>query len=371
MIIGLDGSRAFLKYRTGIEEYAYQTIKHLREVLPADAEVRLYVRKKFILRRWRLVFVYPEIDFALPANWKVRGIWAPRFWTQAGLSLEMLLYPVEALFVPAHTVPVIHPKNTVVTVHGLEYEIFPKAYSWWARIYMPLSIRYSVKAAKTIICVSENTKRDVMRLYKVPAEKITVVYEGYEERRIGSRVKESHEKPYLLFLGRLEERKNVVRIIEAFDILKGKLGIPHALVLAGKRGYGYDRIGARIQASKFKEEVIERGYISEEDKWRLLRDADAFVFPSYYEGFGIPVLEAQSMGTPVVTSEVSSLPEVGGEGAVYVDPDRVESIAEGIQLVLTNEGVRNDIIKKATLNVGRFSWASCAQGIFRILLDGK
>ena len=379
MIIGIDASRAFLKRRTGIEEYAYQTIKHLRDVLSHDAEVVLYLRKKLSFADGRLTMTTPEIDFELPKNWRIRAIWAPRFWTQIGLSLEMLFHSPDVLFVPAHTVPLIHPKKTIVTIHGLEYEFCKEAYSFWERIYMRYSIMWSCRVASTVICVSENTKKDVMKLYEVGEEKIRVVYEGYENNfqfPISNFQSNSNEsisqikKPYLLFIGRLEERKNIVRIIEAFEILKEKYNIPHELILAGKPGFGHERIQAEIQDSRFKIHIRELGYVSEAEKWELLKGADAFLFPTLYEGFGIPVLEAQSVGVSVVTSNISSLPEVAGDGAVFVDPISAESIAEGVQKALSDHGFRSGIIEKATHNVSRYSWAHCAENLAEVLYRG-
>lgn len=358
MLIGIDASRAFLKRRTGIEEYAYQTIKHLRGVVSETDTVFLYVRKKLAIRR---IAGIPEIDFKLPKNWKVKGIWAPRFWTQLALSWEMFWNRPDVLFVPAHTVPFIHPKKTIVTIHGLEYEFCKKGYSFWARFYMKFFVCFSCRAAETVICVSENTKRDVMKLYNIPSEKIRVVYEGYvqETKTQNPKIK----IPYLLFVGRLETRKNIVRIIEAFEILKKKYNIPHQLILAGKSGYEYERIRCKIQNSKCNSEIQEIGYVTEEKKWELLKNADVFLFPTLYEGFGIPVLEAQSVGVPVVASQTSSLSEVGGEGAIYVDPMSAENIAEGVQKTLADREMRNGIIKAGLENVGRFSWEKCAKEI--------
>jgi len=368
MIIGIDASRAFLKRRTGIEEYAYQTIKHLRSVVPETDTVVLYVRKKLTTDNFRLTTKIPEIDFELPSNWKIRGLWAPRFWTQVRLSLEMLFHRPDVLFVPAHTVPLIHPARTIVTIHGLEYEFCKGSYSFLDRLYMRLSIRFSCRVAITVVCVSLNTKKDVMRLYNVEESKIHVVYEGYDRiKNQESRIKNKCKNPYLLFIGRLEERKNIVRIIKAFEVLKKKYSIPHELVLIGKPGYGYERIKFSILNSQFSTHIKELGYVSEEEKWELLKNADVFLFPSLYEGFGIPVLEAQSVGVPVITSNISSLPEIGGAGAVYVDPNGTESIVEGIYSVLSDKTRRDDIIVKAIQNVSRFSWAHCAEEIFSIL----
>lgn len=369
-VIGIDASRAFLKRRTGIEEYSYQVIKHLRDTLSSDAQIVLYVRKKFSFVEGRLQMSIPEIDFELPRNWTVRALWAPRFWTQLALSLEMLWRAPDVLFVPAHTVPIIHPKKTVVTIHGLEYEFCPGAYSLWERIYMHYSIKFSCRVASTVICVSENTKRDVMAFYRVMEEKIAVISEGYEQTRSMNQEAgnmSEKKKPYLLFIGRLEERKNIVRIVEAFELLKEKYQIPHKLVLVGKAGFRYERIRDYIQHSAFNIHIRELGYVTEEEKWELLRNADVFLFPTLYEGFGIPVLEAQSVRVPVVTSNTSSLPEVAGEGAVLVDPTSVESIADGVQKLLSDQGLRSGIIEKATHNVSRYSWARCAREVGRLL----
>ena len=176
MIIGIDASRAFIKNRTGIEEYSYQVIKHLVNELKGH-EVVLYLRKNSA--NYEFDADARMIDnVKLPANWKLKVIKWPRFWTQGGLSLEMLLNPVDVLFVPAHTVPFIHPENTAVTIHGLEYEFCSGAYSLWEKIYMRCSIKNSCRWAKTIITVSNNTRKDLVKLYGIDESKIKVIYEG-------------------------------------------------------------------------------------------------------------------------------------------------------------------------------------------------
>ena len=241
---------------------------------------------------------------------------------------------------------------------------------------MRYSIRFSVRAATRVIAVSENTKRDLIRLYDVSPEKIGVVYEGKPDVGSSSSDKDSStnrmriaahqwsETNYLLFVGRLEERKNIVRIIEAFEILKEKYGMPHKLVLAGKPGYGYASIRLKIKNSEYQEEIRELGYVGEEEKRELLRNADIFLFPTLYEGFGLPVLEAQAAGVPVVASNLGSLPEVAGAcGAVFVDPFSAKSIASGVESVLSNEAERGAIIKAGYENSHRFDWKTCASGI--------
>ncbi len=391
MIIGIDASRAFFKERTGIEEYSYQVIKHLIDKLK-NHQVVLYVRKGQNLKL---------INKILPDSWKIKIIRWPYLWTQIGLSLEMLFNPVDVLFIPAHTVPLIHPNNTVVTIHGLEYEFCPQAYSFWARVYMRWAIRNSCRWAKKIIAVSNNTKKDLIKLYRVPENKIKVVYEGYNadaKFQINSKLSIQNLKPHLFFVGRLEERKNIVGIIKSFEILKEQYKLPHKLVLAGSYGYGQERIQESINNSNFRKDIVLPGYISEKDKWELFRSADVFLFPTFYEGFGLPVLEAQSAGVPVVAGNNSSIPEVANCchsersdsevkesnknqsryfgcilddkcSAVLVNPNNAEEIADAVYRIISDKNFRDNMIKKGYENIKRFSWEKCAEEIAKILID--
>lgn len=366
MRIGIDASRAFLKRRTGIEEYSYQVIKHLRDEIPTES-VTLYVPKKLVFENGRMRFMLPVIDYELPPAWKVRGLWAPRFWTQGRLSLEMFFNAPDILFIPAHTVPIIHPKKTVVTIHGLEYEFSPESYSFWERLYMRWSIRHSVRAANQVIAVSKNTKRDLIRLYAVPEKKIQVIYEGSSRPLMNEGVVQQRAKPYFFFVGRLETRKNIVRMIEAFEMFKEKTSLPHELMLAGKPGYGHEAIQEKLRTSEYRESIHEVGYVNDAEKQRLLKNTEAFLFPSLYEGFGLPVIEAQSVGVPVITSNTSSLPEIAGEGALLVDPTSVSALAEAMENIVQNHQRRADIIDEATRNADRFSWAQCAREVASLL----
>lgn len=362
MVIGIDGSRAFLKQRTGIEEYSYQVIRHLCTELSKE-NVRLYVPKKLRFRGILPTFILPVIDFDLPPSWQVVGLWSPRFWTKFRLSLEMLLHQPDIVFVPAHTLPLVGAKKNIVVVHGLEYEVSPESYSWWERLYMRLSIRHSCRMADEVMVVSENTKRDVMRLYGIAESKLRVIYEGYAARVMQSLAeKKPSSEETLLFIGRLETRKNVVRIIEAFEILK-KSGFAGKLVLVGRPGFGYEAIAEKRSASLYAEDILEKGFVSQQEKETLLGTASVFVFPSLYEGFGLPVLEAQAAAVPVVTSNTSSLPEVGGDAAVYVDPMSAEEIAVGIQQILGSKEEAALLKEKGYKNIQRFSWERCAREI--------
>ena len=377
MTIGIDASRAFQEKRTGIEEYSYQVIKSLMNKLD-DHRVILYVRPA---NYEFLTNIQITNKFVLPENWEVKMIRWPYFWTQIGLSLELLFHPIDVLFIPAHTVPIVHPKNTIVTIHGLEYEFCPKAYSFWAKLYMRYVIKNSVRWAKTIIAVSNNTKNDLAKLYGVFSEKIKVVYEGVSMEH-GTWNMEQKNIKHLLFIGRLEERKNICGIIEAFEILKEKYKISHKLVLVGKPGYGWKNTKIKMQKSKYRKDISLKGFVDDEEKQELLKNADVFLFPSFYEGFGLPILEAQAVGVPVVTSNISSMPEVVDletqlplwklsfqpSSAILVNPNNSEEIAESIYKLISDKNLRDNVIKRGLENVKRFSWERCAEEISKLLI---
>lgn len=380
MTIGIDGSRAFLRDKTGIEHYSFQVIKHLTKKL-AKSEVVLYLNgnQKGQIEK-------SGLGFELPDNWEIKYLSAPRFWTQLRLSWEMLTHPVDVLYVPSHVIPFIHPRKTIATVHGLEYEFYPEAYFWGARLYMRFFIKKSCRWASRIIAVSNNTKKDLVNLYKIPQDKISIVYEGLslednielpaslkraslaESRRAADEAILAHKTyPYLLFIGRLEKRKNIVGMIKAFDIAKSKYKIPHKLFLIGSVDYGRKEIFKAMEESPYSSDINAPGYVSDEVREQLMKNADIFMFATFYEGFGLPILEAQSVGVPVVASDNSSIPEVMGDSGVLVDPKNANEIAEAVHKILGDADFRNGIIEKGYANFKRFSWDKCASEIAEII----
>ena len=239
---------------------------------------------------------------------------------------------------------------------------------------MRLVIKNSCRWAKRIIAVSKSTKKDLTRLYKVPEGKIEVIYEGISDNNFQFSIFNFQKvfndkifKPYFLCIGRLEERKNITGIVESFEILKKKHKVPHKLILVGKFGFGAERIKSKISESDYRNDIILTGYVSDNEKSDLLKNAEIFLFPTFYEGFGLPILEAQSVGTPVVTSNISSMPEVAGESTVLVDPKDSSAIAEAAYKLISDESYKNDIIQKGLENVKRFSWEKCAREVADII----
>ncbi len=366
-ILGLDASRALSTAPTGIEAYSTHLIRTLVPRMQHH-EVRLYCRQE------------PPVAVRKAfASAEMRVIPFPRLWTHLRLSWEMITAPPDLLFVPAHVVPLIHPRRTLVTVHDLGYRAFPDAHPRQQRIYLELSTRWSVHAATHVLVDSESTRDAVIQAYGVPASKLTIAYPGFDRtlRPVQSRVslaeaQRTYRIPgdYLLFMGRIQPRKNLTRLIAAFArILPDHPAL--TLVLAGPEGWLAEPIHQAVAAWGLTDRVCFPGYVAEEDKATLISGARAFVYPSLHEGFGFPVLEAQSCEVPLLTSRTSSLPEIAGEGALLVDPLDVDAIAAGIERLLTDADLRRTLVAEGTKNLARFSWERTGEvvsGVIEALL---
>lgn len=271
---------------------------------------------------------------------------------------------------PAYTIPLTYTKSAVVTVHDLaiyhQAKWFPKGQKFATKISVPTS----VKKAKKIIAVSESTKRDINKFLKIPAHKIKVIYEGIDKRvKKNLKVKEKFgiKNKFIFFLGTLEPRKNIVGLIKAFNKLRGtSIYKNYQLVIAGAKGWLFKDIFETVKDLKLSKKVIFTDYVSQEDKIGLLDAASLFVFPSFYEGFGLPVLEAMRQGTPVICSNITSLPEVAGQAAILVNPYKIKDISQAIQKVLTDRKLYNQLLGAGFEQAKRFAWEKCARETLKI-----
>jgi len=246
--------------------------------------------------------------------------------------------------------------------------------------------KYSVKKASHIITISEFSKKEILEIYGISDGKVTVAYPGFTNFQFSSaswrinfqsnfnskilNVKNKYRirGDYFLYLGTLQPKKNIEGLIRAFQYLILNTKYLIQLVIAGKKGWLYEKIFELAKELKLEDRVVFTGFVEEEEKPCLIAGAKAFVFPSFYEGFGIPVLEAMSLGVPVVTSDEGSLSEVGGKAAIYCDPYKSERIAEAMGKVLKlNEKRRNEIIKEGFGQCSKFSWEKCAGKILEVL----
>lgn len=374
MLIGIDASRANNKNKTGVEWYAWHLIQNLKKISSdpqtgSNLQFVLYSREKLT----------GEIA-DLPPNWTAKVLyWPPkRFWTQIRLSYEMLVHPLDVLFVPSHVFPIIHPKKTVMTIHDIAALRFPKIYSQFQRWYTLWSAKYAVKKLWKIIVPSNFTKQELLSM-KIEqfADKINVLYHGYDSRYLGEKIESERQEvfkkyninsPYILSIGRLEEKKNTKRIIQAYNhIAKKTKNGELNLVLVGQPGYGYDEIAKTINESQYKEKIIRPGYAPSEDIKYILSGADVFVFPSLYEGFGLVVLDAMANGIPIVASKGSSLEEIGGLACTYVDKEDVWEIAKAVSSLLEDRELRKKHIQMGLERARDFSWEKCALDTLQLL----
>lgn len=373
MLIGIEASRANRLQKTGVEWYAYRVIQAMkRDPLQAPHAWMLYANAPLSMGLEHM-----------PGNWHERRLnWPPTYlWTQMRLSLEMLSKPPEVLFVPAHVLPRFAPKRSVVTVHDIGFRRHPELYKPRQVSYHEWSTRDIVRSGSKIITVSEFCKREIMEAYDVPEDRITVTYLGvdHETYKPASRdaitamqARLQIAEPYLLYVGRLESKKNILVLVEAFKRYKESrgLGDPLQLVLAGLPGQGYESIAKAIAESGQQSSIHVTGYISEGDKVALLSGAFAYVQPSFYEGFGLPPLEAMACGSPVISSNAASLPEVLGEGnALYFDPKDAEALCVHIESVMDNQETRSRLREHGLLWAPRYRWEKTARETLQTLVS--
>lgn len=345
--VAVDANPATRAIQTGTEVYAREVARRLPAAAPE-------LRFAFYASRPGDV---PGIDFTvLPGH---------RMWSQLRLPGELWLHRPDLFFAPAHVVPFIVPGPALTVVHGLEFERYPAAYGRAAREYLKLTSRWAERRSARLIAVSQSTADDLVELHGVRPERVTVVHEGggeapacqlttvdAQERLVRLGV----DRPFLLNVSRLEPRKNQVTALRAVERRPGLL-----LVLAGPATS--DELLAQLRSPSCR--VL--GAVSQADLEALYAFAEALVFPSLYEGFGLPVIEAMRRGLPVVTAAVSSLPEVGGDAAVYVDDPRdPEALAQAIDQALAD---RERLRELGLAQAAKFTWDRTATGVAGVMRE--
>ena len=363
--VAIDASRTTVGQVTGTEHYATRLIAALIKH-NTNHPFTIYYRDS------------PPINvFSASKYVTSRIIPFRRAWTHVRFALELWRDKPNVTFVPAHTLPFLFPGRGVVTVHDLGFKYFPQAHPTGQRLYLDWTTRYSARRASIVLADSQATARDLTRFYGTEAEKIRVVYpgvdrpspppplqEGQESKSSWSEadveaVRRKYKLPerYFLFIGTLQPRKNIARIVQAYaQWWSGHQAEGIGLVLAGGKGWLYDEAWVTGVPN-----VYLPGYIDEADKGALYAGAVALVFPSLYEGFGFPVIEAMHCGTPVITSSTSSLPELAGDAAILVNPEEVYTIADALEDVASNEGLRQSLREKGYAQAAKFTWEKAAE----------
>lgn len=401
MTIGIDIRVLARGTRTGIEEY---TLKLLDFLLPLDPSVKY---KLFYNAYKKVGLDYPWLElpgveikeFAIPnrlLDISSRFFYLPK--------VDKLLEGIDIFFSPHFFLaPVSKKCKRIVTFHDLSFKHYPEFFSFPKRFWhFSMGPRFQAKNVSKIVAVSQSTKEDLVNIYKINPEKIEVIYSGIGEefqplvsegRKDSQKLKQVKEKynlpnDFILYFGTIEPRKNIVGLIKAFEALKDRLNqetgatepvwsgfearvakrtsgkIPKTdtkLVIAGARGWLHQDIFKVADESKYKKDIIFTGFVDDEDKVYLYNLAQVFVFPSFFEGFGFPPLEAMACGIPTITSNTSSLPEVVGDGAVMIDPSNIDELAYAMRTVFGDKDLRARLKRRGIRQAQKFSWQRTAE----------
>lgn len=274
---------------------------------------------------------------------------------------------IDLVLEPAHFGPFNLPEKIkrITVIHDLTILLFPQHHVFHSQFLQKKFLPHILKKANHIITNSKNTSKDLHHFFPFTKKKTTSILLGKNElfqpkkdASILSNLKIT--QPYILYVGTLEPRKNVTTLIQAFNDFKSKTGLPHQLVLVGKKGWKSDAIINSINNSSFKNNIILTGYVPEKDLPFIYSLAELFVYPSLYEGFGFPILEAMACGVPVITSNISSLPEVGGKAVQYVTPNNSEQLSQKIIEIISSQSKRQKMVELGFQQAEKFSWEKTA-----------
>jgi len=374
MLIGIDGNEANVKQRVGVNVWAFEMLRHLERLRARGQGIKVDTKFVIYLSRSPLKDLPKETE-----NWCYRVISPARFWTRWRLPVDLYFHkPRPDVFLSlSHYAPKWSPVPRVVCIMDLSFLKYPEAFKPAVLWQLVNWTRESVRNAARIITISEFNKREIAREYKYPEEKITVVYPGVSEvfkgPTLSTQGRALRGKKYLLFVGTRQPKKNLNRLIQAFELVRKKFPDVE-LVIVGK-------IWKQFTDGKFAKPLLNRevsqtsqvrylGYVQEEDLPGLYAGAEALILPSLYEGFGIPVVEAMSIGTLVAASNVAGLPEVVGGAGVLFDPFDIKDMSRKIETVLSmDQTKRQGLIKKGMIKSKGFSWDTAAGKIIELLYE--
>lgn len=347
----------------GVGHYTYFLVKHLLDI-DHDNEYVLFFDSRM---QDTTEFHKPNVTVRHFPFYQYKKF-LPFSYSHMLITALLLKERLDVFHTPGGMLPLTYPKKSIATIHDLAIYKNP---AWFPDqvISTKLLVPQMVRHASHLIAVSRSTRDDLRDIFNISAGKMSIVHEAPFVSSINLKDKNTDvlkkfrlRQPYILFIGTLEPRKNLENLILAFEHLKKRRGHENVqLVIAGGTGYRHEPILDMLNTPKYKKFVRYCGYVTHNDKLGLLRNASVFAYPSLYEGFGLPVLEAMSMGVPVVTSNVSALPEIGGKAVLYADPDKPSDIARALGRILLNPELAQDMSKRGQEQASRFTWDQTAR----------
>ena len=346
MRIAID-TQTTMGQRVGMGFYVSNLVKSLQKIAPENQYILISPKRKG--------------DFSMPQRW---------WWDQARVPLTAQKQRAEILHQPCFSAPLLWRGKLVMTVHDLILVFFPENIPIASRFFFSRWMPFTYRRADQIIVDSLSTKKDLVKVTDISEAKITTIYLGVEEvyrqnlpKEKLAAVKKRYQtgEKFILHVGTIEPRKNLKFLVEVFSEAIKRHSLPYNLVITGKRGWYYEGIFQRLKELGLEKRVIFTGYLPEDDLPALYQAANLFVFPSLYEGFGLPPLEAMASGTPVISSDTSSLPEVVGEAGLLLPPDDRNGWVKAINAALTDSRLAEKLAAGGRQQATKFSWDKCGQ----------
>jgi glycosyltransferase involved in cell wall biosynthesis len=373
MLVAIDGNEANIDKRVGVNQFAFQIIWHLFHLKEQNHPQTKDI--EFVI----FLSDQPKKDFPPQKDWWQYEVFGPKkFWTWTGLVKRLYFGKPQPdiLFSPSHYGPLFSPVPNITSIMDLGFLRWPEQFTKKDFNQLKHWTRISAKKADKILAISEFTKKDIIDTYNISSRKIKVIYPGFENTATKTKsIKKIKEKykiknDYLLYLGTLKPSKNIDGLIKAFNSLIENNKLENTqLVIAGKKGWLYDQIFDLTKQLNLKDKIIFTGFVEESEIEPLMANAQCFTLPSFWEGFGIPALEAMAANTPVVCSNRGALPEVVGQAAVLVDPDDPKEIAQGIDKLLSNKKLQQDLIELGQKQVDKYSWEKTAKQTLELIIN--
>ncbi len=371
MNIGIDIRPLMTKNKTGVGEYTFELLNAIFK-LDTTNQYFLFSNAAKNLQRFLPRWQQPNVHFISTAYPNKILNFALAFGL---ININRLLpQPIDIWYSPnINFLSLDKNIKHILTIHDLSFELFPEFYThkqvWWHKI---IGSKKQAQTADKIIVPSENTKRDLVNYYRIEENKIQVIYPGVAEKfttnsdelsRSKNLVIKKYNLPenFILFLGAIEPRKNIIGLIEAYEKLPTVLTEKYSLIIAGAAGWKNKIIYKKANFSKLRNKIKFLGYVADSDKPALYSLSNLFVFPSFYEGFGFPLIEAMHMSVPTIAANRSSLPEIAGQASYFINPNNICEITEAIKKILTDSNLKNLYIKRGLDLASKYTWWESAK----------
>jgi len=368
MRIGING-RFLVAKRTGVQRAAYNLLRALVKVDRNNEYFIFTGYEELNNSDWD----YPYVT-VVPSTIREGESLRNHLWEQFTLPRLAKKYRVDFLHSPANTAPLFYKGKSIVHIHDLCFVVNPRWYSFSFHTVYNFLIPRLARRATRVITNSNNSRNDLLQFCNIPADSVSLIYWAVDDLFLDSNVdaktdkEEFHHKDYILYVGSLEPRKNIRTLVEAYEKLReSHADLATKLILIGGESPLFGEV--RLNARDFKDDVIFKGFVNDTDLLKFYRNASLVVYPSLYEGFGLPPLEAMASGTPVVTSNTSAIPEVVGDAALMVNPYDIDQLARTMERVLRDEGLRQRLIAKGYEQVAKFNWYRVARNTLAVYYE--